>query len=134
MEKITLEHALMAEEKAKRFLRGHVVRLGGRVMDPKAQVVAQFVQSIRVPGYFPPIKELRQQLAQAVQLLDEPPVQVARKEDIQIPAKTGNLIGRVYVPKLHSSELLPVLLYYHGGGGGQEPLLETHLHSRRGPG
>ena len=39
MEEITLEHALMAEEKAKHFLRGKVVRLGGRVMDPKAQVV-----------------------------------------------------------------------------------------------
>jgi acetyl esterase len=125
MEKITLEHALMAEEKVKRFLRGHVVRLGGREMDPKAQVVAEFVKSIRVPGYFPPIKELRQQLVQAVQLLDEPPVQIVRKDDIQIPAKAGNLLGRVYAPKLQSSELLPVLLYYHGGGWVQGDL-DTH--------
>ena len=73
MEKITLEHALMAEEKAKHFLRGKVARLGGRGMDPKAQVVAEFVQSIRVPGYFPPINELRQQLVRAVELLDEVP-------------------------------------------------------------
>jgi len=125
MEKITLEHALMAEEKAKNFLRGHVVRLGGRVMDPKAQVVAEFVQSIRVPGYFPPIKELRQQLVQAIQLLDEAPVEVDRKEDIQIPSSTGSLLGRVYAPKIRSSELLPVLLYYHGGGWVQGDL-DTH--------
>ncbi|MBE25542.1 MAG: hypothetical protein CMM33_09010 [Rhodospirillaceae bacterium] len=125
MEEITLEHALMAEEKARHFLRGKVVRLGGRVMDPKAQVVAEFVRSIRVPGYFPPINELRQQLVRAVELLDEVPVELTRKEEIQIPAKTDSLLGRVYAPKLQSSELLPVLLYYHGGGWVQGDL-DTH--------
>jgi len=125
MEEITLEHALMAEEKAKHFLRGKIVRLGGRVMDPKAQVVAEFVRSIRVPGYFPPINELRQQLVRAVELLDEVPVELTRKEEIQIPAKTDSLLGRVYAPKLQDSELLPVLLYYHGGGWVQGDL-DTH--------
>ena len=54
------------------MLAGHRITRDGRTMDPKAQIVGEFVKSIRVPGYFPPLPELRQQLRTMVHLLDEP--------------------------------------------------------------
>ncbi len=59
---LELAHTAMSEEEALRFLEGHRISQGGRTMDPKAQIVGEFVKSIRVPGYFPPLPELRQQL------------------------------------------------------------------------
>ena len=50
-------------------------------------------------------------------LLDLPPPQVARLEDLHIPARDGHAMpARLYAPKHHDEELLPVLLYVHGGG------------------
>ena len=125
MGKITLEHALMTQEEAVRFLGGNSVCMGERVMDPKAQIVAQFVQSIRVPGYFPSFGEMRRQLVRAVALLDAEAIEIAHKEEIKIPTKAGTVPGRVYVSQVQASKPLPVLLYYHGGGWVQGDL-ETH--------
>ncbi|HIB18684.1 MAG TPA: hypothetical protein EYO23_05375, partial [Alphaproteobacteria bacterium] len=66
--KISLEQALVGESEALKVLGDARVWLGQRVMDPKAQLVAEFVKSIRAPGYFPPLKELRQQLVKAVEI------------------------------------------------------------------
>src|SRR4051812_13769666 len=63
---LTLEHTAMSEAEALQFLAGHRIMRGGRTMDPKAQIVGEFVKSIRVPGYFPPLPELRQQLSSTV--------------------------------------------------------------------
>ena len=65
-------------------------------MDPKAQIVGEFVMSIRVPGYFPPLPELRQQLRTMVHLMDEPAPRIARVEHITIPGPVGAIPGRVY--------------------------------------
>ena len=81
--KLELQHTLMSEDDALRFLEGHRISRGGRTMDPKAQLVGEFVKSIRVPGYFPPLPELRQQLTMVS--LDEPAPPLARLEDIRIP-------------------------------------------------
>ena len=40
--KLELAHTLMSEEDALRFLDGHRIRRGSRVMDPKAQIVGEF--------------------------------------------------------------------------------------------
>ena len=53
--KLELSHTAMSEDEALRFLDGHRIRLGHRTMDPKAQIVGEFVKSIRVPGYYPPL-------------------------------------------------------------------------------
>src|SRR2546427_11682613 len=84
---VTLElaHTMLSEEEALRFLDGHRITRGGRTMDPKAQIVGEFVKSIRVPGYFPPLPELRQQLRTMVGLMDEPAPVLARIENITIP-------------------------------------------------
>ena len=58
-------------------------------MDPKAQIVGEFVKSVRVPGYFPPLPELRQQLRTMVTLMDEPAPALPRIEDIRIPGAAG---------------------------------------------
>ena len=60
--KFELQHTLLNADAARELLGGQRERRGGRTMDVKAQVVAEFVKSIRVPGYFPPVAELRQQL------------------------------------------------------------------------
>jgi acetyl esterase len=75
---LELAHTLLSEEDALRLLEGHRIRLGDRTMDPKAQIVGEFVKSIRVPGYFPPLPELRQQLRTMVTLMDEPAPSLAR--------------------------------------------------------
>ena len=82
---LELQHTAMSEQEAMRFLEGHRISLGGRTMDPKAQIVGEFVKSIRVPGYYPPLPELRQQLRTMVSLMDEPAPALPRIEDLNIP-------------------------------------------------
>src|SRR5436189_1379441 len=96
--KLELSHTAMSEPDALRFLEGQRISLGGRTMDPKAQIVGEFVKSIRVPGYFPPLAELRQQLRTMVSLMDEPAPPLPRIEDITIPGPSGAIPARVYDP------------------------------------
>ena len=122
--KLELSHTAMSEEEALRFLDGHRIRRGSRTMDPKAQIVGEFVKSIRVPGYFPPLPELRQQLRTMVTLMDEPAPALARIEDIQIPGPAGEIGARVYAPRAGGAPS-PAVAYFHGGGWVQGDL-ETH--------
>jgi acetyl esterase len=93
-------------------------------MDPKAQIVGEFVKSIRVPGYFPPLPELRQQLRTMVTLMDEPAPPLPRVEDIRIPGPAGELPARIYAPQATGAPR-PTVAYFHGGGWVQGDL-ETH--------
>ena len=122
--KLELSHTALTEDEALRLLGSHRIRLGSRVMDPKAQIVGEFVKSIRVPGYYPPLPELRQQLRTMVGLMDEPAPALARIEDIRIPGPAGDIPARVYATQA-SSVPRPALAYFHGGGWVQGDL-ETH--------
>src|SRR5215831_12285815 len=122
---LTLEHTAMSEAEALQFLEGHRIAWGGRTMDPKAQIVGEFVKSIRVPGYFPPLPELRQQLRTMVDLMDEPAPSIARVENITIPGPAGAIPGRVYDAAGVGAPARPVVAYFHGGGWVQGDL-ETH--------
>ncbi len=122
--KFELEHTLLSEAEALELLGDDRETLGGRVMDPKAQVVAEFSKSVRVPGYFPPLPELRQQLLTLVQVLDEPAPDLARKQDISVPGPAGDIPARLYAPTAGGAPL-PALAYFHGGGWVQGDL-ETH--------
>jgi acetyl esterase len=121
---LELSHTAMSESDALRFLEGHRIRLGSRTMDPKAQIVGEFVKSIRVPGYFPPLPELRQQLRTMVTLMDEPAPALPRIEDLRIPGPAGEIPIRVYASRVGGSPL-PAVAYFHGGGWVQGDL-ETH--------
>src|SRR5216684_3747490 len=121
--KLELAHTLTSEDDARRFLEGHRISRGGRTMDPKAQIVGEFVKSIRVPGYFPPLPELRQQLRTMVMLMDEPAPALPRVEDIRIPGPAGEIPARVYAASVGAP--LPAVVYFHGGGWVQGDL-ETH--------
>ena len=122
---LELKHTAMSEEEALRFLDGHRMSRGGRTMDPKAQIVGEFVKSIRVPGYYPPLAELRQQLRTMVSLMDEPAPALPRIEDLSIPGPAGAIGGRVYDPAGTGKPPRPVVGYFHGGGWVQGDL-ETH--------
>src|SRR6266852_6005728 len=124
---VTLElaHTMLSGEQTLRLLDGHRISRGGRTMDPKAQIVGEFVKSIRVPGYFPPVPELRQQLRTMVALMDEPAPALPRIEDISIPGPGGALLARLYDPVGAAGTARPVLAYFHGGGWVQGDL-ETH--------
>jgi len=122
---LTREHTAMSEAEALQFLAGHRITRGDRTMDPKAQIVGEFVKSIRVPGYFPPLPELRQQLRTMVYLMDEPAPSLARVEDITIPGPAGAIPGRVYEAAGVSVPARAVVAYFHGGGWVQGDL-ETH--------
>jgi acetyl esterase len=121
---LELSHTTLSEADALRFLEGHRIRLGERTMDPKAQIVGEFVKSIRKPGYYPPLPELRQQLRTMVTLMDEPAPPLARLEDIRIPGPAGEIPARLYAPSAGGAAL-PVVAYFHGGGWVQGDL-ETH--------
>ena len=120
---LELSHTLMSEEDALRLLDGHRIGRGSRTMDPKAQIVGEFVKSIRVPGYYSPLPELRQQLRTMVTLMDEPAPALPRVEDVRIPGPAGEIPARVYAPSVGAA--LPVVAYFHGGGWVQGDL-ETH--------
>jgi acetyl esterase len=121
---LELSHTLLGEPEALRLLEGHRIRLGSRTMDPKAQIVGEFVKSIRVPGYFPPLPELRQQLRTMVTLMDEPAPALPRIADVRIPGPAGEIPARVYAPRAGGPPL-PAVVYFHGGGWVQGDL-ETH--------
>src|SRR5262249_42884992 len=113
------------EDEALRFLDGHRITHGARTMDPKAQIVGEFVKSIRVPGYYPPLPELRQQLRTMVSIMDEPAPTLPRIEDIRIPGPAGSIPARVYDATGRAASPQPVVAYFHGGGWVQGDL-ETH--------
>jgi acetyl esterase len=121
---LALTHTMMSEAEALRFLDGHRISRGGRTMDPKAQIVGEFVKSIRVPGVFPPLPELRQQLRTMVAIMDEPAPPLPRVEDIAIPGPAGALPARLYHPA-GTGDARPAVVYFHGGGWVQGDL-ETH--------
>src|SRR5262244_2146334 len=123
--KLELSHTLLTEDDALRVLDGRRIRRGNRVMDPKAQIVGEFVKSIRVPGYFPPLPELRQQLRTMVGLMDEPAPALPRIEDVEIPGPAAPMRARVYDPVAGAGRLPPAVVYFHGGGWVQGDL-ETH--------
>jgi acetyl esterase len=122
---LDLRHVAMSEDEALRSLDGHRISRGGRTMDPKAQIVGEFVKSIRVPGYYPPLPELRQQLRTMVTLMDEPAPALPRIEDLSIPGPAGAMGARLYDPTGAGAPPRPVVAYYHGGGWVQGDL-ETH--------
>jgi acetyl esterase/lipase len=122
--KLELSHTALTEEEALRLLDGHRIRLGSRTMDPKAQIVGEFVKSIRVPGFFPPLPELRQQLRTMVTLMDAPAPTLPRVEDFRIPGPAGDIGARLYASRAGSAPL-PAVAYFHGGGWVQGDL-ETH--------
>ncbi len=122
---LELAHTLMSEEDARGFLEGHRVSRGDRTMDVKAQIVGEFVKSIRVPGYYPPLPELRQQLRTMVTLMDEPAPALPRIEDISIPGPAGAIGARLYDAAAKGAPPRPVVGYFHGGGWVQGDL-ETH--------
>jgi acetyl esterase len=121
---LELSHTAMSEADALRFLDGHRISMGSRTMDPKAQIVGEFVKSIRVPGYYPPLPELRQQLRTMVTLMDEPAPALARIENIHIPGPAGDIPARVYSSSAATTPQAAVA-YFHGGGWVQGDL-ETH--------
>ena len=121
---LELAHTALGEDDALRLLDGHRIRRGSRTMDPKAQIVGEFVKSIRVPGYFPPLPELRQQMRTMVTLMDEPAPPLARVDDVRIPGTAGEIPVRVYAAVAGPASL-PAVVYFHGGGWVQGDL-ETH--------
>jgi acetyl esterase len=125
MQKLELAHTALSEQEALGLLDGHRISRGARTMDPKAQIVGEFVKSIRVPGYFPPLPELRRQLRTMVALMDEPAPPLARLEDIRIPGPAGALAARVYEHSPSDGPSRSAVMYLHGGGWVQGDL-ETH--------
>jgi acetyl esterase len=121
---LELAHTLLSEAAALDFLAGHRISVGGRTMDPKAQLVGEFAKSIRVPGYFPPLPELRQQLRTMVTLMDEPAPALPRVQEVQIPGPAGAIPARLYDGAADGTAR-PALAYFHGGGWVQGDL-ETH--------
>src|SRR5436189_1851815 len=124
MQKLELAHTTLSEGDALRLLDGHRITRGDRTMDPKAQIIGEFVKSIRVPGYFPPLPELRQQLRTMVGLMDEPAPALLRIENIEMPGPAGEIPARVYASSVGGAPL-PAVAYFHGGGWVQGDL-ETH--------
>jgi acetyl esterase/lipase len=123
---LELGHIAMNEPEALRFLEGQRISMGGRTMDPKAQIVGEFIKSIRVPGYFPPLPELRKQLRTMVALMDEPAPSLPRVENISIPGPAGPIPARVYDPVGKAGAALPAVAFFHGGGWVQGDLESHH--------
>lgn len=115
----------MPEGLARIWLAGRRTRMGDRLLDPKAQLVGEFVNSIRVPGHIPSVEEARGQLKKMAELMDSPAPALARMENKFIPGPAGEMPARLYSPVAHGEADLPVLMFMHGGGFVQGDL-DTH--------
>ena len=92
------------------ILIGRRQRMDGRVMDPKAQVMAEYIQLVRRPGVFPTPAESRQQLTGLIQAFEAPAPSLARKENFTIPGPVGEIPARFYASNSAQSGVLPVLV------------------------
>jgi acetyl esterase len=115
----------LPEPLARLWLAGRRRRSGGRVMDAKAQLVADYILTVRVPGFVPTPQQARSQMRLMVDGLDRPHPPLARKEDFDLPGPAGPLPARLYDPRPSTREPAPLLVFYHGGGWIQGDL-ETH--------
>jgi len=115
----------LPEPLAALWLAGRRRRSGARVMNPKAQLVSDFIVSVRVPGYVPTPTEARAQMRAMVEALERPHPLLARKEEMTIPGPAGWLPARLYAPRQVGGPPLPIVVFYHGGGWIQGDL-DTH--------
>lgn len=115
---ITLEHCFLSWEAALDFVAGwRDVLPGGRIMDPKAQIVGALIKSIRPPDVMPTPAQSRAQFEKMVSLLDEPAPALVRREDMTIPGPAGSMRCRLYdASPTPDGPPRPVLLFAHGGG------------------
>ena len=120
----TLEDAYLGEDEAARLLEGRRIRRGDRVMDPKAQLLGEFIVSLRPPDQLPTPEELRVQFRRMVDLFDGPPPEFVRTRDLTCPGPDGEVPLRLFEPGDAGSPA-PLLLYLHGGGWVQGDL-DTH--------
>ena len=120
----TLEDAYLGEDEAARLLEGRRIRRGDRVMDPKAQLLGEFIVSLRPPDQLPTPEELRVQFRRMVDLFDGPPPESVRTRDLACPGPDGEVPLRLFEPGDAGSPA-PLLLYLHGGGWVQGDL-DTH--------
>lgn len=98
------------------WLAGRRRHLDGRTIDAHAQVLGEFLDAMRPPGYDPTPAEARAQLRRMIEIADLPGPTLARREDITIPGPAGAIPARLYAPQGAESEVLPLLVYLHGGG------------------
>ena len=106
------------------YYAGRRERLGHRIMDPKAQAVGIFANSMRVLGEIPVIEQTRAQVRQITKVFDEPCPPLAQKRDISVGGGAGELPARLYCDSAEPTGL-PILVYFHGGGWVQCDL-DTH--------
>ncbi len=106
------------------YYAGRRQRLGPRVMDPKAQAVGIFANTLRVPGEIPVVEVTRAQVRQITKIFDEPCPALAKKSDFTVGGGAGDLAARLYCDTAEPAGL-PILIYFHGGGWVQGDL-ETH--------
>ncbi len=104
---------------------GRRERLGGRVLDPKAQAAGHLANAVRIPGEVPVPTVTRAQMRQLVAHFDQPCPALARKEDLSLPGPGGQIPARLYSDAAPGEPARPLLVYYHGGGWMQGDL-ETH--------
>ena len=89
------------------------------VLDPDAAAIYKAFQEAGRPAYetLPP-REAREFYVAACPITNPDPPEVAKVEDLSIPAPFGNLPARLYVPKQvrKTDGLSPCLVFFHGGG------------------
>lgn len=77
-------------------------------------VLSRIARAHRPPFHTQTPDQARAAYEAGAGVLEIPKPALARVEDLQIPARDGELLGaRLYAP---SADVLPVLLFFHGGG------------------
>ena len=114
-----------SEPLAELFFLGRRKRLGGRVMDAKAQAIGSYLKKVAAGAPVPSVEQSRINSLTGRDLFDEPCPKLVRKEDMSIGGAEGELKARLYSDQPKGERALPVLLYFHGGGFMQGDL-DTH--------
>lgn len=113
------------ESIAKIYFLGRRKRLGGRVMDAKAQAIGSYFKKAAAGAPIPSVKQSRLNSLAGTALFDDPCPDLVRKENMTISGAVGNISARLYSDQPKVDGLLPILLYFHGGGFMQGDL-DTH--------
>jgi len=97
----------------------------GAMIDPKAYVVGQLIETMRPEGGIPAPEEGRQRLRDVAARFDLR-ASVDRVEDIALTGASGPLTARLFSNTHDKNQ--PALVYFHGGGFVQGDI-ESHHHT-----
>ncbi|MEH6548103.1 MAG: alpha/beta hydrolase [Sneathiella sp.] len=108
-----LQHA--SDDYWRRKIGDRILTVDGRVLNPRAQAMIEFQDSLTVPKKHWTPQLVRRGFDKSVELFDGKTVEIASVKNIEVPVGSRNLKLRHYSDET-STARRPCILFFHGGG------------------